>query len=141
MDDHKLTGGCLCGAVRYTVDGPVKYTSHCHCSMCQRCHGAVFGTYSSIRSDRLTIDRGRENIQVYRSSPPVRRSFCGTCGCPLFFESAAEPGYIAFTAATLDGGVHPGHPPEMERHIFVESKLPWYAITDGVPQVEGDYIP
>lgn len=137
MSGKVLSGGCQCGAVRYTVDAPVDYTNHCHCSMCRRIHGALFGSYSRIAKARLSVECGADNLAVYRSSPPVSRSFCGTCGCPLFYEHDEAAKLIWFTTATLDGGAHPGHPREAEQHVCVDSKVPWHEITDGLPRRSG----
>ncbi len=133
-DWKPISGGCQCGAVRYTVHAPVELTNHCHCTMCRRMQGAIFGTWSRMKARHLTIDKGEENLTLYESSPPVRRRFCRTCGCPLFYEHEKEPGLIWITTATLDGGAHPGHPKERERHVCVESKVSWYGITDALPQ-------
>jgi Glutathione-dependent formaldehyde-activating enzyme len=48
------SGGCLCGAVRYTVTGEIKDVSHCHCSMCRKAHGAAFATYASVSSQSFS---------------------------------------------------------------------------------------
>ena len=110
-DWKPISGGCQCGAVRYTVHAPVELTNHCHCTMCRRMQGAIFGTWSRMKTRHLTIDKGEENLTLYE-----------------------EPGLIWITAATLDGGAHPGHPKERERHVCVESKVSWYGITDALPQ-------
>ncbi|MGH6952977.1 MAG: GFA family protein [Alphaproteobacteria bacterium] len=127
-----ISGRCQCGAVRFTVRGPAERLYHCHCSMCRRVHGAVFGTFAVVRRDRLTIDRGADNLVTYDSSPKLHRLFCRTCGCQLFNDSDDEPNLIWYTPGTVDGD--PGNAPGMEMHIFVGSKLPWYRIADGLPQ-------
>ena len=71
---------------------------------------------------------------MFESSPGTRREFCRSCGCQLFAEEDKAPAFRLYTPATCDGW--PGQPPEMERHIFVGSKLDWYQITDGLPQFD-----
>ncbi len=134
---NPVSGGCLCGAVRYTLHKPAVFTNHCHCSMCRRTQGAVFGTWSKVSSEGLTFDKGEDELAVYRSSVPVRRRFCRTCGSQLFYQHDGDPGMIWFTPATLDGGAHPGHAQDKEKHICVESKVIWREITDGLPQHRG----
>lgn len=131
-----LTGGCQCGAVRYTLRAPARETYHCHCEMCRKLHGTLFGTFATVRRGEIVIDKGAENLATYDSSPPNHRKFCKTCGCYLFGEDERWPELFWFTPATLDGGADPGHPRQTERHIFVGSKVPWYPITDGRPQNE-----
>ena len=98
----------------------------------------MFATYSSGARNQLAIETGLEHLAVYRSSATVQRSFCRICGCALFFEADEDLGVIDFATGTLDGGAHPGHPSEEEMHIFVGSKVPWYEITDGLPQFDED---
>ena len=136
MADFKLSGGCQCGAVRYTIHEPVRETVHCHCSMCRKVHGALFVTFSVISKDKFTIDKGADNIATFKSSANLGRKFCKTCGGHLFEEGAEEPNLVYFTTGTLDGGAHPGHPDDKLYHIFVGSKVPWYEITDDLPQHE-----
>ncbi|MEE9299720.1 MAG: GFA family protein [Alphaproteobacteria bacterium] len=136
MAEQVLTGGCQCGAVRYRVSAPADYTSHCHCTMCRKTHGALFATYSVVPSAELVLEGGRDALTLYKSSPSVKRSFCRNCGGTLFFQYDSKPEWIAYATGTLDAGAHPGHPPETERHIYVASKAPWHEITDGLPQFD-----
>lgn len=129
-----ISGGCLCGAVRYTVLAPARSVEHCHCSICRRVHGALACTGAVVTRDELRIDQGRDNLSSYESSPGGHRKFCRTCGSPMFFEVDGFSGEAYFMPATLDGGVHPGHPPDSECHIYVESKAEWETITDDLPQ-------
>ncbi|MGD9741551.1 MAG: GFA family protein [Dongiaceae bacterium] len=129
-----ITGHCQCGAVRFRVTAPPVKFYHCHCSMCRRCHGTVFGTYAVVPRENLVIERGEDNLTTFESSPGTRREFCKSCGCQLFAEEDARPALRLYTPATCDGW--PGHAPSMERHIFVGSKLDWYQISDGLPQFD-----
>ena len=45
MQNHKLTGQCLCGTIQFAVDGPDKGCAHCHCESCRRAHGAPMVTW------------------------------------------------------------------------------------------------
>jgi hypothetical protein len=131
-----LMGGCLCGSVRYALLGAVKSVEHCHCSMCRTVHGAFFLSGALVDKDRLRIEQGADNLTTFVSSEGIRRQFCRTCGCPLFIFLDDTPDVVYFTAATLDGGKHPGHPRDMECHIYVGSKVEWERIADDLPQFE-----
>lgn len=128
-----LSGSCLCGAVRYRVAGPVGPTSHCHCSMCRKAHGAAFATYARVARADFHFSAGAEDVRSYESSAGVTRTFCGRCGANLQFIEDAEPGHLELALGTLDGdpGVRP------RAHIFVASKAPWYEITDALTRFEG----
>lgn len=131
-----LEGGCQCGAVRYRLSAAACDIYHCHCSLCRKLHGALFATWAVVPRGRLEITRGEGALASFESSPGVRRRFCRHCGCHLVCEIDSDPGFDWFTPGTLDGGVHPGHAPEREQHIFVGSKVQWRDIHDGVDQYE-----
>ena len=122
-------GGCLCGAVRYEVTGPLRGVVNCHCVMCRRLHGN-FGPHTKARKSdiRITRDRG---LAWYKTSDIARRGFCRECGCGLFWEPFAQhaTGIIAGTMDSPTGLKTIGH-------IFVAEKGDYYEIKDGLPQFE-----
>ena len=79
-----ITGGCQCGAVRFRVDGDLGESSICHCRMCQKAMGGLFGPFVSAPFDALVWTRGER--KRFQSSNKVHRGFCGDCGTPLTFE-------------------------------------------------------
>jgi hypothetical protein len=93
------TGGCLCGAVRYTVDGPLRDVVECHCAMCRKTHGHV-GAYSAVPKSQLEMTDAT-GLRWYVSSGKARRGFCGNCGSSLFWDPTGKD-YIAIAAGTLD---------------------------------------
>jgi hypothetical protein len=124
-----LTGSCLCGAVRYRIDGPVGRISHCHCSMCRKAHGAAFATYGRVYTSDFNWLAGESHIVVYASSSQVERTFCGRCGANLQWRHRDYPDVFALALGTLDDD--PGARPEC--HIYAASRAPWYEITDRLP--------
>jgi hypothetical protein len=131
----RVTGGCQCGAVRYAVTAPATDLYHCHCSMCRKVHGAVFGTYAVIPQDAFVIEKGQAALALFESSPGILRYFCRNCGCPIYCDTVKPPTSRVYTAATLDNGASPGHPPERERHIYAASKSCWYEIDRKLTEV------
>ena len=130
------SGGCLCGAVRYVIDGPVKQVVACHCSMCRRQTGHILATIDAWHEHfRLTEESG---LEWYQSSPESRRGFCASCGSVLFFETLGS-GKISITAGTLDEDADLS----LAAHIFVADKGDYYVIDDEVPQFDagGDGVP
>ncbi|WP_336964285.1 GFA family protein [Sphingobium aquiterrae] len=94
------SGGCHCGAIRYTVEGEAEHSALCHCSDCRKSAGAPMVGWALFPADkvRITGDPVR-----YRSSEHATRSFCGTCGTGLFYTSdAIFQGKIDIQTATLD---------------------------------------
>ena len=118
-----LTGGCLCGAVRYELRGPATSVTYCHCSMCRKWHGHV-GAYAAVdRADFVLVSE--RSLKWYASSPKVRRGFCGDCGSTLFFDERGDP-KLGFTAGSLDAP----STLKSKAHIFVASKGDYYALSD-----------
>jgi hypothetical protein len=127
-----MTGGCLCGAVRYELSGRLSRASHCHCSMCRKHHGAAFGSYAAARRSEFRWLSGEDQIGRYEATPGVARGFCRRCGSTLFWDAVANAAHFGLALGTVDGD--PGVRPSL--HIFVGSKAPWFEITDDVPQHE-----
>ena len=126
-DTH--TGGCLCGAVRYEVRGALRDVINCHCTMCQRLHGA-FGAHSKAKKANIRIveDRG---LAWYATSDSARRGFCRDCGSHLFWEPVAQDA-TGIVAGTLD-------PPTgltTMGHIFTGEKSDFYDLSDELPKFE-----
>jgi hypothetical protein len=125
-----LVGGCLCGTVRYRAAGAVHEVHHCHCGMCRKAHGAAFSTFVRLAADGFAVVAGETAVRRFRASPPIERTFCGTCGTRLTVRFDGMPESVWVALATLDGD--PGLRPAM--HVFVASKAPWFEISDALPQ-------
>ena len=81
-----LKGSCLCGGVRYEIDGPIEGAMHCHCSMCRKAHGAAFRSRAGIRAKDFRWVSGEGVITWFESSPGNHRGFCSRCGSPLLSQ-------------------------------------------------------
>jgi len=127
MSGSEKSGGCLCGAVRYRVRGPLRSVIACHCGQCRRWSGHTVAA-TSTDQEQLQID-GDTGLRWYESSPGIRRGFCGRCGSSLFWDDSRIR-QVSIMAGTLD-------PPtglETTSHIFLADKGDYYQITDGLPQ-------
>jgi len=138
MTEFPIAGGCHCGAVRYTILGAPDSVEHCHCSMCRKIDGSLVATGAAIRRNLVRVEQGEDNLTNYCSSPGVTRQFCRTCGCPLFYYDDSWTEVQYFNPATLDGGVHPGHPAGKECHIHVASRAEWEHFDDDLPKFDKD---
>jgi hypothetical protein len=125
-----VRGGCLCGAVRFTISERVGLAEYCHCSMCRKAHGAAFSANAVVPSSSLWLESGQESITEYESSPNRRKCFCSKCGSQLFIRRTDRPELTVVALGAIDG--EPRVRPE--RHVFVASKAPWYTICDTLPQ-------
>ena len=124
-----VKGRCLCGTLRYELDGPFSAMMHCHCSMCRKHHGTGFATFVAAPIAGFRWISGEDRLVRYRSSPNGVRSFSSVCGS-VGPTTMPEHGIVVAPAACLEGelGIKPQY------HIFVGSKAPWDAITDALPQ-------
>ena len=123
-----LEGGCLCGAVRYEIDGRTSAIWMCHCSKCRRGSGSAFAASTLCRLPSFRWVRGEESIAAWTSPTGYPSRFCRTCGSllPLVRE---DQGNVVLPAGSLDAPAAP----RLLRHIFVGSKAPWWSITDELP--------
>ncbi len=117
----EIKGSCLCGAVKFEIEGQLSNASHCHCRLCQKAHGAAFASYAEANENDLEILTGAQLIKQYQSSPHTSRSFCGICGSNLFWKDSNNKGIIDVALACLDSGFDES----VSRHIYTESKAGW----------------
>jgi hypothetical protein len=128
-------GRCLCGALRYKIDGPFIDLLHCHCSMCRKHHGTPFATWAAAPASGFRWTSDTSSLATYKSSGKGHRDFCRVCGsvAPMLDEVS---GLVIAPAGNLEGdlGIRP------TKHMFVASKASWHAITDDLPQYD-EYPP
>lgn len=126
----KVTGGCLCGSVRYEAEVFLESGYYCHCRICQKSCGQPADLSVPIRAGTLVFTKSAP--QYYVSSEHGRRGFCGICGSRLSWESldAANDWMSNVTVGSLDdpAAARPS------RHIFVDTKLAWYEIDEDLPK-------
>jgi hypothetical protein len=97
------TGRCLCGAVRFEVDGPLRDVELCHCHACRRWHGHICAMTSAPSEQlRFVSDAGLRWIDSPESDAHARRGFCGECGSSLFWDAPGRD-TISIAAGTFDG--------------------------------------
>ena len=74
MTDLPLTGGCLCGAVRFEVTEPPHYASYCHCTRCQRRTGTAASAQARIVPGSLRIVQGADLVRSYVAEVRMQRA-------------------------------------------------------------------
>ena len=123
-----MTGGCLCGRVRWKTAAHPVSVHHCHCGMCRRWTGSAFATLVWFK--RAAVFWMGEEPTFYRSSPIARRTHCPVCGTPIHLDYDGKD-EIAFAAGSAD------HPETLKsrHHYGVEGRLEW---ADVAPELPGD---
>ena len=130
MDKKVSTGGCLCGAVRFTAKGKPLWVAHCHCHSCRRNTGSAVATFVGFSQAQFAYSQGAP--ASYNSSPGVTRSFCARCGTPLTYEADWCADEVHVYISTLD------KPEDFEphSHVFFTEKIPWFDTADHLPRFE-----
>lgn len=129
---EKITGGCLCGSVRYEALGKPVCVGHCHCQTCRRHTGAPIVTFVMFAADQVRFpERDRD---IYRSSPHVKRGFCGQCGTPLTWEGKFKGIDIIefYVSTTDDPDSHVA-----DRHWHYGEKIAWFDVVGDIPRYAG----
>lgn len=133
MADAHVSGGCLCGTVRFSVTLPTLFCGHCHCSMCRRSHGAAFVTWFAVPRNQVEWVSGQSQLRRYASSDHGTRSFCGRCGSSLFCESSKHPDQIDIVLANMEGPID--RPPQV--HVYFDDRASWAIAEDSLPRLGG----
>lgn len=123
-----IKGSCLCGAVRYTAKGKPDHPHHCHCGMCRKSTGAVFGTFASFPAEKVRFTKGKP--KYFRSSEWAARGFCAKCGGSLVYKLVKDASKIWLAVGSMDdvSAVKP------EMHIFTAEMAPWLKLADRLPR-------
>jgi hypothetical protein len=125
---NELSGGCLCGAVQYSVKNEFAYALNCHCSQCRRATGSAFKPFAAIEREKLALKQGANELHIF-GDDDAHDARCRKCGS-LLYSVVRDGAFVHVTLGTLSGT--PSIQPTA--HIYVGSKAPWFVITDDLPQ-------
>lgn len=130
MSIPTLYGSCMCGAVRFEVDGELGDIDACHCVECRKWTGH-FLVSGEVAESALKLTQS-EQLAWFHSSDQARRGFCQRCGSSLFFEplDKSKHDWISVSMGALESSAGKC----VEKHIFVAEKGDYYTIDDGLPQ-------
>lgn len=126
MTELPLTGGCLCGGVRYEVTAPLISASYCHCRRCQRRTGTAASANGRLQPGSLRVVAGEELLRTYQPEDGFAKVFCSVCGSALWSHPAGDPDPVGVRLGSLDSdpGVRPAH------RQFVAYAAPWEPLPD-----------
>ena len=123
-------GRCLCGAVRFTASLPSKWVAHCHCTLCQRAHGAAFVTWAGFEADQVDVAADEGALRWFASSAAGERAFCAKCGSSMFFRSGQWPGELHLARALFIEPIDR----EPQAHVFFDTHVSWVDLADALPR-------
>ena len=131
MTGTPLSGGCLCGGVRFQIDAPPIVASYCHCNRCQRRTGAACSAQARIAPGSLRITQGEALVRAFRPPDGFAKMFCEMCGSALWSQSPDDPDVISVRLGAFDAD--PGIRPSW--HQFVAYAAAWEPLPDdGLPR-------
>jgi hypothetical protein len=130
-----VTGGCLCGGVRFEVDPPFVRANHCHCSRCRRHSGTAVCTQARVWREQFRLLAGAHLVRVYGEGEGAVKAFCKNCGSSLFGGNWPDGRQVSIRMGSFDGD--PGIAPQFHSHV--DSKAPWDEIADDLPQYPGEW--
>ncbi len=128
---QRLSGGCLCGSVKFEVEGPLRDVVSCYCSECRQTSGN-FVSATSVPDSRLLILEA-DGLTWYKNEL-AQRGFCQQCGGNLFWRPEPSDNITRIMAGCLD----PANGLRVTAHVFVDSKSDFHEISGAAPQYSDD---
>jgi hypothetical protein len=121
---------CLCGAIQIQAALPSKWVAHCHCSRCQRAHGAGVVTWVGFEAGQVSVIDPTDALRWHEADTGASRGFCSRCGTPMLFKSPRWPGELHIARALFIDALDR----EPQGHVHVESAVPWLHLGDALPR-------
>jgi len=126
-----LTGGCLCGGVRFEIVEPLVAAGYCHCTRCQHRTGTAASVQARLAPGSLRLVAGEELVRTFQPPDGFGKAYCSACGSALWSQDPADLDTISVRLGAFDGD--PGIRPSYRQ--FVAYAAPWEPIPDdGLPR-------
>jgi hypothetical protein len=125
-----VTGGCQCGAIRYSITESRPPVYVCHCRECQRQSASAFalsvpvrGASFEVQGELACYERGTD------SGATTNCYFCSRCGTRIYHRSNRSPEQLTVKGGTLDdpSALHP------VAHLWVSRRQPWLTLDNEIP--------
>ena len=123
-------GSCLCGDVKYEIDGELGDFGYCHCKSCQKASGSAHAANCPVLRSDFRLLSGADSLREFESSPGKFRAFCSRCGSPMYAYLAANPQTLRIRLGSLDTPFEK----TPRAHTFVSERALWAPIGDAAPQ-------
>ena len=131
MPELPLSGGCLCGGVRFEVTEPPLRAGYCHCTRCQRRTGTAASVQARLAPGSLRLVAGEDLLRSFDPEQGFRKFFCSSCGSALWSRSPDDDDVVSVRLGAFDSD--PGVRPEYRQ--FVAYAAPWEPLPDdGLPR-------
>jgi hypothetical protein len=129
-----LTGGCVCGGVRFEVTEPLESASWCHCTRCQKRTGTPASPAGRTAPGSFRLTQGEALVTEYAPPDGFIKAFCSVCGGHLYSRRPDGWDVVSVRLGAVDGD--PGIRPQWRQ--FVANASPWAPVPDdGLPRHAG----
>ena len=124
--DFRLTGGCGCGAVRFTLTAPPTAAGYCHCTRCQHRTGGAWSLQARVAPGSFSITQGAGVVGSWQPEGGFAKEFCARCGSSLWSRSPDDPELVSVRFGAFDGDpqIRPSY------RAFVDFAAPFEPIPD-----------
>jgi hypothetical protein len=131
-----MNGVCLCGKVRFEVEGPFERITQCHCESCKKLSGGVGTTSGRTRTESVRILEGADLLTTYQPEEGTKKTFCSECGSNLFGGGWPDSEFTSVRVTTLE----PPFEGKVTAQIYLRSVAPWETLPDdGAERFDGPY--
>jgi hypothetical protein len=131
-----MNGVCLCGKVRFEVEGPFERITQCHCESCKKLSGGVGTTSGRARTESVRILEGADLLTTYQPEEGTKKTFCSECGSNLFGGGWPDSEFTSVRVTTLE----PPFEGKVTAQIYLRSVAPWETLPDdGAERFDGPY--
>ena len=128
-NNQSLTGGCICGQVKYQITDKPLFTQACHCKDCKVLTGSSYVVNSSILENTLIVEGEVSSTELKAGSGASYKTyFCTKCGNYVYADYDSAVGRLTVRTKTLDNSEK--FPPQV--HIFTKDKDPWLNLSEDV---------
>jgi hypothetical protein len=127
VSEPSLSGGCLCGGVRFELSEPASAAGYCHCTRCQRRTGSAASAQAAIDGGTFRLLQGEELVKAWRHPDGgFEKAFCRECGAHLFSRNPDDHSQMSVRMGAFDGD--PGVRPSWRAHTATAA--PWEPLPD-----------
>jgi hypothetical protein len=131
MSEFRLSGGCMCGGIRFELTEPPVYAGYCHCQRCQRRTGTAASIFARVAPGSLRILQGEELVTAYEPPDGFHKLFCSRCGSALWSRHPEDPAILSVRLGAFDED--PGVRPSYRQYVAYAAS--WEPIPDdGLPR-------
>ncbi|MFT3732243.1 MAG: GFA family protein [Hyphomicrobium sp.] len=125
-----VSGGCLCGRIRYEAEAFLDRGYACHCSICQKSTGQPAEITVLIKAG--TLRYLNDVPKYYVSSSVGKRGFCSECGSRIVWQ-ASDPRDDWMTNLCVGSLDRPSEA-KIACHMYADTQLPWYKLCEDLPK-------